>query len=448
MAIRPWLRVILHPCTTFNSIIQCFSSYDEEAWASSLKLLETGKKLAVEMIVPMFLLQLVVAYLPFQSTISADGVPPLRVGSDLLRAFSPYALDSLAVSSSQSSIPVTVNYLLRLSIFSVLSPVAMDLIFNHFSPIVMQVCLRLMIVLLSRKGPDESTKLDYHKRVKAGRIIRRSGYDLYLPPLRSIDNTLGTPTSEDSVGFKRIPSLIFFPGFAVQHMAYADVAFRISEYGVPVTVVSLEPLRLAHRLLGAGMNDVRRLLKSAGKDVVKYYKQTTVDRRGDGAQNKLIVDWSHGGHSMGGYAALQLGGEILQMHELPSVTLRDGSVSQVGTQIIAWAAGNIVQSVPNLRTNELGTREKKKPLRVLILLASNDNIAKFASNSQRLELMSKLPQRTTTLNTIAGGNHCGFASYDTAVENAKVSLDGVRDIPLEVQHGEACSQTVHFLLGQ
>ena len=151
---------------------------------------------------------------------------------------------------------------------------------------------------------------------------------------------------------------------------------------------------------------------------------------------------------MGGYAALQLGGEILQMHELPSVTLRDGSVSQVGTQIIAWAAGNIVQSVPNLRTNELGTREKKTPLRVLILLASNDNIAKFASNSQRLELMSKLPQRTTTLNTIAGGNHCGFASYDTAVENAKVSLDGVRDIPLEVQHGEACSQTVHFLLGQ
>lgn len=179
---------------------------------------------------------------------------------------------------------------------------------------------------------------------------------------------------------------------------------------------------------------------------------------GNNNNRKIIVEWALGGHSMGGYAALQLGGELLQIKDgPPSVTLRDGSsISRVSNQIVAWAAGNAVNSVPNLQrfgeeafplsslTSFLARNEgnywKNHPLRVLILLASNDDIAKFASEQQRQDLLSKLPPKTTYLHTIEGGNHAGFASYNDAL------MDGPRDIPLEVQHVEACSKTVHFIL--
>jgi len=313
----------------------------------------------------------------------------------------------------------------------------MDLLFHHFAPIFIQVFSRLKVVLMSHKGPDASTKAALLERVRAGRVVRRHAYDLYLPP-KTTDAKLDP-----------ITSLLFFPGFGIHHSAYADVASQISDYGIPVTVVSLEPLRLAHLKLGGGMDDVRSLIKSAGKEVVEYCKnnmqENNLDIEGNSGGNikgNIIVEWAIGGHSMGGYNTLQLAEELVQPDcEPPLVLLDDGSTSRVGSQIVVWAAGNIVESVPNLRK-----AESSLPLRVLILLASNDSIAKFSSRQQKRDFLSKLPKKSR-LDTIKGGNHSGFASYDTTREKSSTFLiNGLRDIPLKSQQEEAARRTANFLL--
>jgi len=252
---------------------------------------------------------------------------------------------------------------------------------------------------------------------------------LYLPP-----------KPNEATELDRIPSLLFFPGFGIHCNAYADVAGKISDSGIPVIVVSLEPFRLAHKALGGGMNDVRRLIKSAGSDVAKHYKNIHGEKNGkndvssdEGIDKNIIVEWALGGHSMGGYNALRLAEELIQTSP-PSILLRDGSISRVGSQIVVWAAGTVVENVPNLLTSSL---------RVLVLLASNDMFATFSSPQQKLQFLSKLPKKRR-IETIEGGNHSGFASYDAAQKSNQ--FNGPRDIPLETQHEEASSRTAHFLL--
>ena len=501
-------------------MVQCFSGYDSSVWESNLELVESGKRLAWDMLIPMLLLGLMGSLKPLslsQPSVSSSG-SSFRLNDSLLRVYAPYTYYSSELVSSSTLTPPTtmmglipslytfdLSYVIRLALLSLLSPVAMDLLFNHFAPLFIQVCSRLIVVLIARKGPDADARIALAQRVKIGRVIRRHGYDLYLPPPPSpllslvqqpllennndqtksnVDDGAGptkatgpslnnmeqhqqqhqpqqppSPASKDSQNKKIIQSLLFFPGFGICHSAYSDVASRMSDMGIPVAVVSLEPFRLAHNVLGGGMNDVKRLLKLAGKEVVQYYKRAqkneNINAIEDCADQTMIVEWALGGHSMGGYAVLQLGEELLEINEQPSITLRDGSISKVSNQLIVWAAGPFVDSVPDLRTTTLSPlssyRDKShtavsKPLKVLILLASKDEIAKFQSEQQKLELLSKLPKRTTLLHTIDGGNHSGFASYNTATKKSKQSTDGTRDIPLEVQHVEACSRTVCFLL--
>jgi pimeloyl-ACP methyl ester carboxylesterase len=218
----------------------------------------------------------------------------------------------------------------------------------------------------------------------------------------------------------------------VHHSSYADVASRISDYGIPVAVASLEPLRLAHKKLGGGMDDVRRLIRLAGEELVMHYKRLHLDE-------KVVIEWALGGHSMGGYNALQLA-EVLQASngQVNSVSLKNGSISRLGAKIVAWAAGTNAQSFPDLRDATL--------LRVLILLAFNDSIASISSPQQKQQLLSKLPKRTRLIK-INGGNHSGFASYDDASKKSgTMSANGPRHISLELQQKEASRLTASFLL--
>ena len=364
---------------------------------------------------------------------------------------------ALSSSSIQSLTPLFIHqsllsnfdplYLLRLTVLSIISPVSIDVIFRHFTPIMMQALSRLRVVLKSRKGPDASTKVALLEQVKAGRVVQRHGYDLYLPPRQTM-----------SIGTKKfssiIKSLIFFPGFGIHHEAYADVAIQIAEYGIPVAVVSLEPLRLAHAKFGGSTDDVRRITKSASKDVVWYYKRNhilnnndVIDDKDNSVEQKdesIIVEWEIGGHSMGGYNALQLAKDLLQSKDVPpSIKLKDGSVSRIGSHIVVWAAGNMVEIVPYLQSPATSSPSQ---LRVLILLGSNDNIAKFTSHQHKRQLLSRLP-RKSKMETIKGGNHSGFASYDEASERSSTFLmNGPRDITLKSQHEQASRRTVDFLL--
>ncbi|KAL7473106.1 hypothetical protein ACHAXS_013464 [Conticribra weissflogii] len=494
-SLRSWIPILIQPRATFRNLIECFSSYDPASWETNKELFDSGKRLAWEMIYPMIILQLLGSLKPLHeesSLFAADSAPNLHVDGALLNIFSPYINPSLDLHLSSSSSPALsignipmsymfdLSYVIRLSLLALLSPVTMDIIFNHFAPLLNSVFSRLMIATISRKSPDSNTRKSLSQRVKNGRVIRHHGYDLFLPPKPPVPSKMETFVSETrrDVGpraikndwkqstlnsngnstpsedkRKSIQSLIFIPGFAIHHSAYADVAARMSDMGVPVAVLSLEPLRLAHKLLGTSVNELKRLLKLAGEEVVQYYKlHNLVDHK---TEQPFIVNWAIGGHSMGGYATLDLGKELLGMNESVSVTLSNGSISRLSYQLVVWAAGPWANLVPNLRGNSSSlplqtpsdmSGARPDPFRVLIILASNDNIAKFESNEQKEELLSKLPKKTTVLNVIEGGNHAGFGSYDTAAGKSRVKIDGERDIPLEVQHAEACSQTVHFLL--
>ena len=418
-------------------MVRCFASYDP-SWSQSLELMSSGMKIGLTMLLPTIALILIGSILPSSTTtatIDNYGDGGRLLSPSLVNSFSPYisqaaslALPTTTATSNNNDIDV--QYIGRLGTLSLLSPVTYDIVFHHFLPILKMTISRLIVVLMSRKSSDESCRTILSQRVRSGRVKRRRGdYDLYFPPK---DNKLRIKRS----GKTLIPSLVFFPGFGIHHSAYADVAARMSDAGIAVAVVSLEPLRLAHEALGGGIDDIRRLIRLAGEDISSYYNYKD-------NSSGLIIEWSLGGHSMGGYNSLQLAEAIEQQShsESTSVILKNKkSISRVGLDIIVWAAGNLVDIMPNLRIN------KRPPLRVLLLNGTNDGIVKI-SPKQKRQLLSKLPKSTTELRTIKGANHSGFASYDTAsMKSSTFSFNGHRTITLEEQQKEACSQTVRFIL--
>ena len=450
---RFWVPIILNPIRCMRNIIDCFSSYDETMWSTNLEKFDSGIKLAMEIFLPALLLGVVGSCLP--TSILGDTVN--LSSSSCMDILSPYTSHSAILSSSTAltSTPIIHQhsllsnfdpiYLLRITILSLISPLSLDVIFNRLRPIVFQVLQRFKVVLQSRKRADHSTRVQLREKIKVGRVLQRHSYDLYLPPKESS----GDATTDSKLFDNPIKCLLFFPGFGIHHSAYADVASLISQYGIPVAVVSLEPLRLAHAKLGGSIQDVQRILKYAGRDVVKYYKRNennnlneeTVDER-------IILEWDFGGHSMGGYNSLQLA-QVLQQSDDEQLTIKlskkDDSISRIGSQIIVWGAGNLVDSVPNLQTSN---SDAESSLRVLILLGSNDDLAKFTCHRQKRDLLRKLPRRSR-MQTIKGANHSGFSSYDEASKKSSTFLlNGIRDITLKDQQKMTARRTADFLLNQ
>lgn len=406
-------------------LVKCFSSYNA-SWAQSLELMYAGVNTGLMMLAPTIMLIMIGSILPSSSTTTINNYDGL-LSQSLIDSFSPYAAHTTSLSLQPTTSNVDVPYIGRMCACAFLSPVTFDIVFRQFFPILHMTITRLVVVLMSRKRADESAIAVVSQRIRSGRVKRRRGvYDLYFPPK---DDKLMMKNSGKTI----IPALFFFPGFGVDHTAYADVAARMSDSGIAVAVLSLEPFRLAHKALGGGIDDIRRLLRVAGEDISSYY----------GNDSELVIEWGLGGHSMGGYNSLQLAKDITNESASPSVIINKSSVSRVRLNIVVWAAGHLVDVVPNLRIN------KRQPLRVIVLNGSNDGIVQISPQKKR-ELLSRLPKSTTELRTIHGANHSGFASYDTAskINSSTFSLNGHRTITLEAQHEEACSQTVRFLLAR
>jgi hypothetical protein len=411
-----------------KGFVKCFSSYDP-SWSQPLELMSSGLKIQLTMLAPTIAIILLGSIMPSSTTPASMNYDGL-LSPSLVDSFSPYASHAAHLSLPPASVSnVDMSYIFRLCTLSVLSPVTFDILFRHFLSITRMTLSRLVVVLMSRKRADDSAKAILTQRVRSGRAMRRRGYDMYFPPKKVDKQRI------KQRGKTLIPSLFFFPGFGIDHAAYSDVASKLSDQGIAVAVISLEPLRLAHKALGGGIDDIYRLLRVAGKDISRYYKHESA--------SPLIIEWNLGGHSMGGYFSLQLAEDIINQSQFPSVIIlkrKTKSVSRVGSDIVVWAAGNLVDSVPNLRINI------RPPLRVLVLNGSTDGIVKM-SPQQKRKLLSKLPKSTTELRTIKGANHSGFASYDTASKNSSTfAMNGPRTITLEAQHDEACSQTIRFLL--
>ena len=408
-----------------KGLVKCFASYDP-SWSQPIELMSSGVKIGLSMFAPTLAIILIGSISPSMTTSSINQHEMLS--SPLVDSFSPYTTQAAQISLPSTKI-VDVSYIARLCTLSILSPVTFDILFNRFLPLTKMTLLRLMVVIMSRKSADDSAKAVISQRLKSGRVRRCRGYDLYFPPKQNDNLRI------EHEGKVLIPSLFFFPGFGITHEAYSETAAAISDCGIAVAVISLEPLRLAHKELGGGKNDISRLLASAGTDVSSYYKDYA---------SPLIIEWNLGGHSMGAYNSLQLAEYIVNQSEMLSVAMKDeSSVSRIGSDIIVWAAGNLVDAIPNLRVNN-----KISPLRVLLINGSNDGIVQFTPQTKR-ELLTKLPKSTTELRTIKGANHSGFSSYDTASKkSATYAMNGHRTISLEAQHNEACILTARFLLNR
>lgn len=252
-----------------------------------------------------------------------------------------------------------------------------------------------------RRKADPSAIDVLSERILSKRAIRFNKFDLYLPlsPLsrhRGYRTSRRHPAAASSLA---IPGLIFLPGAYVDHTAYAPVAAMLSDKGIIVVVLSMEPIRLAAPLLGSDPIDVSHAMKCASKVI----STTSWSRH---------VQWSIGGHSAGAYAALRLARQIPV------------------EKCCLWAAGNLEEMVPDL---------SQMPLEVLTVLASNDKFA-FLTDQMKSRFLSKMP-KNTCIQIIMGGNHAGFGAYPS-----NELFDGKNDIGKGKQHELVCSITASFLL--
>ena len=476
-----WLAVLVRPHRTLRNLMTCWSAYDPSTWTPLLETYDRTVRFAlVEMLVPALLLGLL-------GSLSRDASRPTPVvelcsseaasssssfaRSSLVGALSPYA--SVLATSARADpdnnycstairlpfqhlgLTLDAPRLARYAALAIASPASLHALLALL-PVLSRALGRLGAVIASGKRPDADAIAALSRGAKAGRVVRRRRYDLYLPPP---ERRFRRTTAGGGEKGGDVAGLLFYPGFGVHHGAYAEVMTRLSERGVVVCVASLEPFRLAHESLGGGMDDALRLVESAGRDASDYLARgNAMDDDSDNHRDDVRVEWALGGHSMGGYNAMQLAKRRAEMmrrgddddgnaSSRQSSSSSSATLSKMGKRIVLWAAGTHALDVPDLRDSGC---------RALLLLGSNDEIAKFASGREMDEVLaSKFPTADgghggggcTVLRSIRGANHSGFASYDADSKRSKTFLmNGRRDISLDEQHEEASTLTARFLL--
>jgi hypothetical protein len=253
--------------------------------------------------------------------------------------------------------------------------------------------LRLWSTLRKEAELDASEALA--SALSNDRALRNYHCDIYFPRERTAND--------------RQKAMLFIPGFCVDHTAYASIASQMASKGnMIVAVLSLEPLRLADQHF---LDLVE--LRSCMKTVTKIWNQRS------GYRNNFL-DWSIGGHSYGGYAAMRLAPDL-------ATHLNKSSKDKIKTVI--WAAGNRKEFITDL--------SHRDDIDAMVLLGSNDRLCCFDETS-RTFLELRLP-RSACIEYIEGANHENFASYP-AGENGDIVISRLE------QHDQVSRKTIGFLL--
>lgn len=244
----------------------------------------------------------------------------------------------------------------------------------------------------NRKEALPTAKLTLLQRMQARRVDHQKRFDVHLPP--------PLEDSDDS-GPQQVPGLIFLPGALVEHRAYANLAALLSDQGIVVAVVSLEPIRFATKHAGAGPDDVYW-------PVVDYMARHHKDK-------VAVKDWAIGGHSMGGTAAFNL-------------------VEDVNPKkLVLLASGTAGEKTASL---------KQSSVQILSISASKDALVN-AWPSMVKKFKDKMVPPGTKFEVIKGGNHAGFGHYGTQTFPMP---DGKRTIPRSEQQMQAVELAASFLL--
>ncbi|KAL3940162.1 MAG: hypothetical protein SGBAC_005233 [Bacillariaceae sp.] len=235
------------------------------------------------------------------------------------------------------------------------------------------------------------------ERIQNGRATRLDGYDIYLP----------SPEAKESKH-----GLIFFPGALVSHTAYAPLAAKLSDAGILVVMMSLEPTRIP--------TDVSSCHKRA---LLVMYEVLTL---GLGVS---VDEWSLAGHSAGATMALVLASKM-----------------SIGKLIMCGIARDALGVSPKFKTS---------PAQVLVVNGSEDPFVQDKTKEQWQEFQNLLPPNVnekedakttkggTEYVTIEGGNHAGYAHYGPQTHPRP---DGDRKITMEEQQDAFVQKAVQFLL--
>lgn len=250
--------------------------------------------------------------------------------------------------------------------------------------------------VMHRQSPYKSAQNLLQERIQQGRAVRKKNYDLFLPP-----------DTSSKIG------LIFYPGYLVNHTAYAPIMARLSDGGVLVCVMSLEPLRMS-------FDSAEELKKNAL--VVMYDVLSTTDYKD--------IEWVAGGHSTGAKNA-----SVLTMEMMPGIS-----------KSILWGISPSIKVLRGIsKKNEiLRALLKDSAVDVLIINGTEDGIISMASKDSIETILREMQpdgaKGRTTYMTVEGGNHAGFGHYGPETR------DGKRTITLENQQQTVIEMTLNFLL--
>ena len=235
--------------------------------------------------------------------------------------------------------------------------------------------------LVHRQPPFKSAQNLLIDQIMQGRAKRTSKYDIFLPPATE----------------KVKHGMIFFPGALVSHTAYAPFAFQLSEQGILVVVMSLEPERFLDNVeIG------KRRVLNAMYDVLSNHEV-------------IVAEWVLGGHSAGGLLAVELAAEMK-----PGIR-------------------NLVLSGVSLRF--LGPLRGGSETNILLINGSKDLIIQEKGKKDRTDLLKEI-KGTTKCVIIQGGNHSGIAHYGPQIYPKP---DGIRSITMDEQQQQTVRTIVEFL---
>jgi ADP-ribosylation factor GTPase-activating protein 1 len=253
-----------------------------------------------------------------------------------------------------------------------------------------------------RIPPFKSAQNLLASKLEEGRAIRTESYDIFLPPPTVGDSDNGDSDSDSDA----TSGLILYPGWGINHTAYAPIASKLSEAGILVVVLSMEPYRAS--VLPTQV-EIERYLR------VMYEIISEVDLR--------VKEWAVGGHAFGAQLAMKI-----------------AKATTPGTsRLVIWGCGSrpIDYGAANLATT--------KKLEVLVLNGSEDKTIRKLSEAQQTDFRNLLPKSSTFYRTIPGGNHNGFGHYE---RYKSYKYDGVRTITLDEHQAIAVEETARFLKGK
>ena len=245
-------------------------------------------------------------------------------------------------------------------------------------------------------------------RIQSGRAqILKGGHYLFFPEVSTLSSS----------SQKRQHAILLIPGALCPHISYSSIASKLSDQGIMVVVVNLEPTRLANCKLNTSHRRIRRIQRQVEEQL-----------------SLQPLTWSLAGHSMGTFPALELAMRIPDIHS-----------------VVCWGMSMFPSLVPDLPKQLSKRRASTRPFPPMLLIrGSDDNL--FGTIDTSIEdkasaytdhpLFTRivLPEsqgNMIRIQILEGGSHDCYGDYETMIESTEEQR--------ETQQLQASNYTASFI---